>query len=250
MCSPRTSQWADAKKAFTAGSSALSQMPPLWKQRFTRSAAETALALGDIGGARSWINYALANTANPEDDAQTRLTDAMVSEREGNLGSALASYQELAQSPMDEVAGPAQLHATQLQLTLNTVTPAQAISVFDGLRFRWRGGVVRVGGHPRARPALSLARAAIARRWRRSARPARTCPTCPRRCSCRPTWTAAFKSLFLDGQADGLQPIQALALFYDFKELTPVGEDGDAMVRRLDPPAGRCRPAAAGRGAA
>ena len=31
---------------------------------------------------------------------------------------------------------------------------------------------------------------------------------------------AAFKSLFLDGQADGLQPIQALALFYDFKELS------------------------------
>jgi hypothetical protein len=27
--------------------------------------------------------------------------------------------------------------------------------------------------------------------------------------------------------------VQALALFYDFKELTPVGADGDAMVRRL-----------------
>src|SRR5581483_10423738 len=132
--------WADAKKAFAAGSSALSQFQPLWRQRFTRAAAETALALGDIGGARSWVNYALANNANPDDDAQTRLTAAMVSEREGNAGAALASYQQLAQLPMDEVAGPAQLHATQLQLTLNTVTPAQAIGVFDGLRYRWRGG--------------------------------------------------------------------------------------------------------------
>jgi hypothetical protein len=45
--------------------------------------------------------------------------------------------------------------------------------------------------------------------------------------------SAAFRSLFLDGQADGLQPIQALALFYDFKELTPIGADGDLIVRKL-----------------
>ena len=43
----------------------------------------------------------------------------------------------------------------------------------------------------------------------------------------------AFRALFLDGAADGLQPVQALALFYDFRELTPIGADGDEMVRRL-----------------
>ena len=66
MCCAKTSQWADAKKAFAAGSSALSQFPPLWKQRFARAAAETALALGDVGGARSWINFALENLADPD----------------------------------------------------------------------------------------------------------------------------------------------------------------------------------------
>ncbi|MBP8248366.1 MAG: endoglucanase, partial [Phenylobacterium sp.] len=43
----------------------------------------------------------------------------------------------------------------------------------------------------------------------------------------------AFRGLFLSGVADGLEPIQALALFYDFKELTPLGADGDQMVRKL-----------------
>ena len=42
-----------------------------------------------------------------------------------------------------------------------------------------------------------------------------------------------FRALFLDGQADGLEPVQALALFYDFKDLTPLGADGDLMVRKL-----------------
>lgn len=44
---------------------------------------------------------------------------------------------------------------------------------------------------------------------------------------------AAFRMLFLEGGADGLQPVQALGLFYDFRELTPIGADGDEMVRRL-----------------
>jgi len=45
--------------------------------------------------------------------------------------------------------------------------------------------------------------------------------------------SAAFRALFLSGMADGLEPVQALALFYDFKDLTPIGSDGDQMVRKL-----------------
>ncbi len=44
---------------------------------------------------------------------------------------------------------------------------------------------------------------------------------------------AMFERLFLDGEADKLQPIQALGLFYEFKDLTPVGSSGDRMIRLL-----------------
>ena len=30
-----------------------------------------------------------------------------------------------------------------------------------------------------------------------------------------------------------LEPVQALAMFYDFKELAPIGADGDLMVRKI-----------------
>jgi predicted negative regulator of RcsB-dependent stress response len=43
----------------------------------------------------------------------------------------------------------------------------------------------------------------------------------------------AFQDLFLRGGADGLPPIQALGLFLDYKDLTPIGADGDMMVRKL-----------------
>jgi tetratricopeptide (TPR) repeat protein len=42
-----------------------------------------------------------------------------------------------------------------------------------------------------------------------------------------------FDALFLAGKGDALPAIDALALFYDFRELTPIGRRGDEMIRRL-----------------
>src|SRR6202044_2188695 len=39
--------------------------------------------------------------------------------------------------------------------------------------------------------------------------------------------------LFLAGKGASLSAIDALALFYDFRELTPIGRRGDEMIRRL-----------------
>jgi hypothetical protein len=44
---------------------------------------------------------------------------------------------------------------------------------------------------------------------------------------------AAFVQLYLKGAADRMSPVQALALFYDFIDLTPIGPDGDEMIRRM-----------------
>jgi len=44
---------------------------------------------------------------------------------------------------------------------------------------------------------------------------------------------AAFDLLFLGGKGDSLPAIDALSLFYDFRELTPVGRRGDEMIRKL-----------------
>ncbi len=227
-----TGQWADAKKAFIAGGPALARFPPLWQQRFAREAAVTALALGDVGGARSWINYALANPANPDDDARSKLVDAEVDQAEGDTAVALGEFQALAQLPQDYVAGPALLRATQIQLAQNTMTPTQAINVFEGLRYRWRGGTFELDTiRALGRLYLSQGRYREALETLRSA--GKDLPDLPEAAQLQADMDAAFRTLFLGGMADGLQPVEALGLFYDFKELTPVGVDGDEMVRRL-----------------
>ncbi len=44
---------------------------------------------------------------------------------------------------------------------------------------------------------------------------------------------AIFVDLYLNGEADQMPAIDALSLFYDFRELTPIGRRGDELVRRL-----------------
>ncbi len=44
---------------------------------------------------------------------------------------------------------------------------------------------------------------------------------------------SVFSALFIDGKADDLEPVEALSLFYDFREMTPVGARGDTIVRNL-----------------
>jgi outer membrane PBP1 activator LpoA protein len=42
-----------------------------------------------------------------------------------------------------------------------------------------------------------------------------------------------FLDLYLDGKADTMPPIEALTLYYDFRDMTPIGRQGDEIVRNL-----------------
>src|SRR5205814_3104827 len=46
--------------------------------------------------------------------------------------------------------------------------------------------------------------------------------------------SALFAQLFLGQKGDDLPPIDALGMFYEYRELTPIGRRGDEMIRRLE----------------
>ncbi|MGA0603071.1 tetratricopeptide repeat protein [Caulobacter sp. KR2-114] len=228
----KQSRWADAKREFAAGASAINQFSPYWKTRFGQAGAQASMALGDNGAASAWIDFALANTTSVHDQLDARVLQARLFEAEGYTDKALGMFRALATAASDDIAGPALLHVTKIQYDRGALPPAKAAEVYDQLRYRWRGGsfeleTIRTLGQlylaqGRYREALEALRSAGQR-----------LPDSPEAAQLQADLDAAFRSLFLDGQADGLQPIQALALFYDFKELTPLGSDGDLMVRKL-----------------
>jgi tetratricopeptide (TPR) repeat protein len=225
-------QWAEARTQFARGLRAYASFSPAWKARFARGDATAALEQGDLVGADGRVQMALDNKVDALEELATRLVQARVAEAQGHTGRALRIYVALTGAPAEYISAPAQLHATQIRLASGAITPNQAAGVFDGLRYRWRGDATELDT-VRALGQLYLAQG----RYREALEALRSAggrlPDRPESLQLQADLNAAFRALFLDGMADGLEPVQALALFFDFKDLTPVGADGDLMVRKL-----------------
>ncbi len=225
-------QWPESRAQFAKGAQAFAQFSPTWKARFARADAQAALAQGDLPSADARIRLALSDKTDVWEELATRLVQARIIELEGHPDRALRMYAAIARVDMESLSSPALLRATQIRLSGDKITPVQAAAVFDGLRYRWRGDATELETI-RALGQLYLAQG----RYREALEALRSAgaklPDLPEALQLQADLATAFRGLFLDGLADGLEPVQALALFYDFKELTPIGSDGDLMVRKL-----------------
>jgi hypothetical protein len=228
----KLSDYAGARVQFQKGRGALRLLAERWRGRFAETEAEADLEAHDLASARADLSLAQALKLQPLDRQEAVYLEARILEAGGQLDGALRLYDLTASSAWGALAAPAELRAVQIRLARNAVSAQAAEAQLDSLRFRWRGDsteleAVRALGRlylsqGRYREALEALRSANGR-----------LPDSPASIGVSSDLATVFKALFLNGQADGLQPIQALALFYDFKELTPIGADGDEMVRRL-----------------
>jgi len=224
--------WAEARRLFAAGAAVIDQFPAEWRARFGAAHAKAAVETGDLDAARSLLAYSFSQEASPADQLAARLVQSRLFELEGQTDRALAVYNAVARAPLDNVAVPAKLGVIRIGLGRGTMKPVEAAAQLEQLRWRWRGDateleVIRTLGQLYLsqglyREALTALRGAGQRM-----------NTLPGAADMQADLNNAFRALFLEGGADGLQPVQALGLFYDFRELTPIGADGDEMVRRL-----------------
>ncbi|MEI7933205.1 MAG: tetratricopeptide repeat protein, partial [Alphaproteobacteria bacterium] len=224
-------RWADARKAFGEGYPALGQVAPDWRARFARADAESAINLNDLKTAQTQLTYAASAGANQTEDLATSLWRGRLYQAQGNPDKALEIYDLVAVSPHADLSAAATLWAGKLRLSQAKITPAQAADIFDGLRFRWRGDAIEIEtirtlgqldvSLGKYREALYALRSAVQRD-----------DDVPGVAELQADLSNIFHSLFIDGKADGLQPLDALALWDDFAPtLAPIGAEGDQMVR-------------------
>lgn len=224
--------WPDARRALEAGRSALGQQPRGWRVRFNLALAEAALSTGDLAAAEAAIAAARGSAASPDLTAQVQLMQARLAKARGDLKGALAMFEQIAKARDEASAVRASLEIVRIRRELQEMTAQEAVDALEALRFRWRGDgieleTIQALGHTysemnRWREGLSAMRVASMRFGSH--------PTARRM---RVDMGALFERLFLDGEADKLEPIQALGLFYEFRDLAPFGPDGDRMIRLL-----------------
>jgi hypothetical protein len=224
--------WGDARRELERGVGGLEEHPPAWRARFQLALAQAAIELNDHPAAEAAARAAGAEAADQALRLQARLIEARVVNARGDSARALAMLDELARTRDEETAVRAQVEAIRIRRATGVMRAVDSIEPLEALRFRWRGNSTELA-------IVGLLGEAYSEmgRWREALATMRIAadrfPTDPSARQLRADMSTLFERLFLDGEADRLEPIQALGLFYEFSDLTPVGPNGDRIVRLL-----------------
>ncbi len=160
------------------------------------------------------------------------LLRGLVAEGLGNSDDAIAAYNMAESRHYRPTEVPARLARLELLGRLGSLSPEETTDGLEKLRYAWRGDdielrVLQALGEryvdvKKYRNGLTIMRSAVT-----------NFPDALRSKQIAMRMGEVFSGLYLDGDADDLPPVKALALYYDFRELTPVGKNGDEMIRRL-----------------
>lgn len=163
---------------------------------------------------------------------QAQLDRARIAAAQRQIELADTLFDKVEGSGNEMLAAQAIYYRVGAGLTNGTLKPQEAINALERLRFRWRGGSLEIN------TLRKLADIYFSQqRWREGLNTLRVISTNFTRedisFQAIDDMRTTFVNLFLKGEADKMAPVAALGLFYDFIDLTPIGPDGDEMIRKM-----------------
>ncbi len=225
-------KWGQARDGFKSADAAVATLPVELQRVALKEEMRSAIEVGDFSTASIQLNDFQTIGMSHELEPAMAVLIGRLAEGMGRKEDALSAYQTAADSWDRRAAAQGQLRETLLRYAIGDLKRDDVISQLETLTTIWRGDETEI-------EALQmLARLYTADgRYRdsfyvmRSALAAHPNSDMTRRIQQEAART--FDALFLAGKGDTLSAIDALALFYDFRELTPIGRRGDEMIRRL-----------------
>lgn len=232
LAATKRGRWAEANDFFLAGLDAMDLFSPQAQTRFRLAWAKAALGNNDVGTARSQLAALEKSGVDQREWLQAQLLRGRIEEQTGDYQSALEAYRQVIEADDRPTRVRAELGLIRVRLAQGDLTQAEAVDALERLRYVWRGDDFELELLHR------LGRIYIAlgdyRNGLETMRRAVTYfPKSPYAKSTAQAMNEEFTRLFLKGEADNLPPVVALGLYYDFRELTPVGPEGDEMIRQL-----------------
>lgn len=230
--SAQLGDWPQARRRFEQGREAIYFFDPVWRARLSALHAMAVLKTNDLGAVEPLLNVVAAEDFDLEARTEAAMVEAGLAAASGDIDQAIALYDELSRSDWRPARARALLEKVRLEFANDRVAPDEAVETLESLRFRWRGDDVEVeastmlgevyadaGRFPEALNTMSNALSRFS-----------NTPEA-RRLSVR--LETLFRDIFLNGQGDRMDPMEALALWYEHQDLTPPGPDGLRMARRI-----------------
>ncbi len=228
----RQGKWADAREKFKNVEFAIASLPLDIQRIVTMDAMRASLEVKDYAGASKRRSELEVVGIPPEAAPAFAVLRGRLAEALGHDKDALDDY-KFAVASNDR---PAAAEAKQLEVALrqkrDEIGKEEALRELETLSMTWRGDAIEVktlqmlsqlyAENGRYRDALMAARTAT-----------RLQPNAEASRLAQDLASDLFTQIFLGPKGDELPPVEALGMFYEFRELTPIGRRGDELIRRL-----------------
>ena len=195
--------------------------------------ARNATKVGDPKTARRYLKVVQAEkNLEPHFKADLDFAFGKFYELASGFTPAVKKWESAMKGPDRLIRAQAAVARAELLLKTKKMSRKEAAAEFEKLRFAWRGDefefklLRRLGSLYMEvndfRNGLKILKQAATHFREHPQAPAVT-----------QQMADAFTKLFLENGADKLKPVTAIAIYEEFKELTPVGVKGDEMIRNL-----------------
>jgi tetratricopeptide (TPR) repeat protein len=228
----RQAKWAEAREKFKNVDFAIASLPLDLQRIVTADAMRASLEVKDYAGAskrRAELDVIGVPAAMKPSIAVLlgRLAEAL-----GQDLDALDDYKFAVASSDRRAAAKATQLAIALRQKRGEIKQPEALRELETLAVTWRGDSTEV------RTLQMLAQIySETGRYAEALLAARTAtklqPNSEASRQAQDLASNLFSQVFLGSMGDDLPPIDALAMFYEYRELTPIGRRGDEMIRRL-----------------
>lgn len=228
----RAKRWTAALAGFRRSKALIDLYPEDLQAAFHLAAARAAIESKEWGYAERALAAAGEQSREAGVSDEIALLKARIDEGTGREDVAEESYRKLAESAERPIAAEAALRWPALALARRSMEPEEAVARLETASVAWRGDEVEIGAlgqlgrfyaqSGRWRDAFTVAR-----------RASRIFPDHDTSRALHDETGRLFEDLFLSGKSESLSRVDALALYFDFKEFTPIGRRGDEIVRRL-----------------
>ena len=223
--------WELAAAGFSAAVELIDAYPQVVRARLHLLAAEASLAVGDQKAAERHLEAVRLDNPSHAQKAQVAYLVARGLYFEGDTETAAELWRRVAASKHASSRIRARLALLDLALEDGSISTDGAIEKLERLRFAWRGDrfefalLQRLGD-------LYILKGEHREGLRLLRRAATHTPNSELSAAVAARMRAVFTELFRESNTE-LPPLTALTLFEEFKELTPPGEEGDAVILNL-----------------
>ena len=223
--------WSVSRTYLAQAMPVLKKYQPEWQARVRLTDAEAALGIGKLELADAAM-MRVPHDLGASDALEAQLVKARIEAAENHYPAAVPLFAAVENGADERLAAQAIFYQTSAALAAGAIEPKQGIAILERLRYRWRGDALEMKTL-RKLAALYFQQ----RKWQSGLKTLRVATQNfvgeEQAHAAQDDMRAAFANLYIKGGADKLPPVESLAIFYDNIDLTPIGADGDDMIRRM-----------------